>query len=125
MTLLTRIRLQTLDRESHKGGHIIATSSLGKDLDPKHVAPAAKLKTYLKSIRGGTFDHLKSFIVQTPFQHKSVSLLVGGNDLDDGVSAELCYDNYKDLIKCVWDNNPGASINRMELPPRIHSKHTS
>ena len=115
----------TRPKKTRKGGHLIITSSLGKDLDPEHIAPAAKQKICVKSIRGGKIEDLTAFMKRTPYQHKSVNLLVGGNDIDGGLSVELCYNNYTELITAVRDNNPGATINIMEVPQRIHNESAS
>ena len=55
-----------------------------------------------------------------PFPHKSVNLLVGPNDIHDRPSAQLCYENDKELITHVQENYPDATNDNMEIPPSVH-----
>ena len=65
---------------------------------------------------------LKGFVERTPFQHKSVTILVGGNDLSNGKTVSECCLEYESLVQCIRRNNPNAHINLVEIPPRINQK---
>ena len=112
-------------QKTRKGGHIIITSSIGKDIDPRKVAPQANQRVYLKPIRGACIKDVHTFVEKSPYQHASVSVLVGGNDISNGSSVDQCIADYISLIDTIRANNPGAVINLLEVPPRIKNRDVS
>ena len=52
------------------------------------------------------------------YSHKSVTLLFGGNDIDDGQEVEACRKEYENLITTTRRHNPNATINILSIPPR-------
>ena len=108
--------------KDRRGGNIVITSSIGKDLRAEKIAPLANERIFVKGMSGATINNVKNFIQRTPFRHKSVTVLVGGNDLSNGVTTEECMDNYQTMITCIRENNPEAFINLVEVPPRTKDK---
>ena len=115
-------REETTQRTKRKAGHIVVTSSLGKDLDAKKIAPNSENRVYVKAMSGARINNIKNFIEHTPFQHKSVTVLVGGNDVDSGKTVQQCCDEFKLLLDSIRSNNPDAIINLVEIPPRINNE---
>ena len=110
------------NRKIRRGGHIIITSSIGKDIDGDRLAPQASNRVVMKSLSGAMVKDIKGFVERTPFQHKSVTILVGGNDLSNGKTVSECCLEYESLVQCIRRNNPNAHINLVEIPPRINQK---
>ena len=65
-------------KKNRRCGHIIITSSIGKDIDGDQLAPQATNRVVVKAFSGAMVEDLKGFVERTPFQHKSVTVLVGG-----------------------------------------------
>ena len=71
------------NKKNLRGGHIIITGSIGKDIDGDRLAPQANNRAVVKAFSGSMVKDLKGFVERTPFQHKRVTVLVGGNDLSN------------------------------------------
>ena len=110
---------QNQSLKQRKGGHIVVTSSLGKDLDSQRLIPQSSSKVYVKAMSGARIKDIQKFIEGTPFEHKSVTVLVGGNNISNGQSMDQCCEDYTSLLRSISENNPEARINVVKIPPRI------
>ena len=109
------------ERRKHKAGHIIITSSLGKDLNAERLAPSSHSRVYVKAISGAKINDIRRFVEHAPFEHKSVTILVGGNDVDEGKPLKDCAADYTALLDSIRKNNPEAHISFVEVPPRMNN----
>ena len=112
-------------RKKRKGGHLIITSSLGKHIEASRVAPHAQSRVVVKSISGGTIGDVTNYIRKCNYSHRSVSVLVGGNDISNGSSPQKCKDLFELLIQEVKGNNPQASVCVVKIPPRNQGEEVS
>ena len=112
---------QPSNKSSTAVGHLVVTSSIGKWLDEKLIAPKSRSGVTIKSISGGTIQSVSDYIASTKAGYKSVSLLVGGNDLDNGTSVDESTAKFTSLVDTVRTCHPGARINVMEVPPRLNN----
>ena len=101
-----------------KGGHLILTSSLGKSLVERKIAPHAKSRVVVKAISGGRIADAARHINRCGYQHKSVTLLVGGNDIDGGATVNEAISDYEELLANIRANNPEARVCILAIPPR-------
>ena len=101
-----------------RGGHLVVTSSLGRDLDISRLAPGAEHHITLKVISGGTTARVLDFIARSRYSQITTTLLVGGNDISNGVSVDDCLENFKTVIAAIHNKNPECIVNIVEVPQR-------
>lgn len=109
------------------GGHLVVTSSLGRDLDTKRLLPRTNSeRVTIRSMSGGKIEDAHKVVSNTAFENTSVSILIGTNNIGSGESSTICFTKYKEMVATVLETQPDASVNLIELPRRLdHPKRNT
>jgi hypothetical protein len=94
------------------GGHVVVTSSLGRNLDPNRIWLGDKPeRVFVKSMSGGKIEDAHNFLRSGNFNNASVSILIGTNNIGKGESVDACFTKYKAMVDTVLISQPSALIN--------------
>ena len=119
-------KITTSDQKNESGshdqrpvylGHFFLTDSLGKYLDQSKLGKGESVT--MKAISGGHITDGQRLFAKTKYQNKSVSILLGTNDISDGMHVEECTQEYTKLVTGILDTQKNAKIFLFEIPPRI------
>jgi curved DNA-binding protein CbpA len=102
----------------NRGDHLVITSSIGRDLDYRRILPGSQDRVFVKPMSGGKIENATKYLEKTEYSYKSITILMGGNNISGGDSTEICLNKFCDLFKLIDARHANTRINICEIPPR-------
>ena len=100
-------------------GHLVITSSLGRNLQSKGIGQEVRVK----SISGARIEQVEESIKAAEVQYSTITILVGSNNVSNKESAESCMGKFDSLIQSTRQKQPQANIQICRIPPRLKQPH--
>ena len=103
---------------THNAVHLIHTSLLGKHLYEYRIAPNATLPIIIQPISGSQTDSMLDLLIQEDTPCTLVSILVGGNDIENGSTVTAYLENFENIIfiSTIRSKNRHSTVNIIEIP---------
>ena len=83
-------------------GHLVITSSLGRNLQSKGIGQGVRVK----SISGARIEQVEESIKAAEVQYSTITILVGSNNVSNKESAESCMGKFDSLIQSTRQTQP-------------------
>jgi hypothetical protein len=103
-------------KENAVQDHLTITSSIGRALDYWRILPRSQERVFVKPISGRKMQTNTHFLKKSTHTYKSITILVGGNNMSAGDSLQSCVEGFHVLLQIVQEHHPRSSINLYRKP---------